>query len=383
MRNLRIKYRILPLLFIGALFFPFINGKIGLIQEIESSENRSLAAKPTFDLLKPDPFPRAYEDWFNDHINLKNRLVLLNNSINYFIFHRSSVPQKLNLGSNGWMYFNNLMLPSFRQSNLFNQKELQQIKDELLYRNQYLSEHNAVHYLAIVPAKASVYPEFLTGNQREHINDSSRTDQLIAFLNGDKNIRIIDLRAALKKKKDIGQLFHKSDHHWNSLGAMVAAQEVLNKVRIDFPQIPEFVKLDNFRIEPYIGKGGDLAKLAGINTVVPEKNNRLHPDKNMLPELIADKNKRYQVPKGFAYGWGYEIRRTTQQQELPNAMIIRDSYGDYIIPFLSYGFNNSLYLWDQWEYTLNKNIFEAEKPQVFITMVTEAQLHKLLEQNPH
>ena len=87
----------------------------------------------------------------------------------------------------------------------------------------------------------------------------------------------------------------------------------------------------------------------------------------------------YLSPKGFPYTDDYEIQMQTGDTTLPNAIIIRDSFTDALLPFLAEGFNRSTFIFDAWEYGNNFNIIEIEKPQIVIYIVLESNLNSLLD----
>jgi hypothetical protein len=45
---------------------------------------------------------------------------------------------------------------------------------------------------------------------------------------------------------------------------------------------------------------------------------------------------------------------------------------------LSYGFSESIYIWDFWNYGLNAAIFEKEQPQVVINILVEKNVETLV-----
>ncbi len=379
MKNYRIKYRILPWFFMIMIAFPLMNGKINFIQDRESSENRKLAELPKLDIGLADPFPQQYENYFNDHVSIKNNLVYLKNYIKYFVFKESPLPANVHLGKDRWFYFNNELLPAKRRASFFNKDELERFRKELEYRHKYFSKHNALYFLAIVPAKASIYPEFTRGDHQYHTADSSRTDQLLLYLHDSTDCHIIDLRKTLLANKPNHQVFHRTDHHWNYAGAVYGSLMILDSVRNYFPRIPK-INFKDFKAIPHKYHPGDLVKLTGLHELIIEKQEKYILTEQWKNKPRRIKERKYEDLEGFAYNWAYEVRRSTSDTSLPNAMIIRDSYGNYITNILSAGFNNTLFVWDKWEYKINESIFENEDFDVYITMITEAQLFKLLQQ---
>jgi hypothetical protein len=58
-------------------------------------------------------------------------------------------------------------------------------------------------------------------------------------------------------------------------------------------------------------------------------------------------------------------------------VVIRDSFGGYLIPYLSSWFRESVFLFDNWEYRANDTIIQQEKPDIVLLMVYEPHLRKI------
>ena len=63
----------------------------------------------------------------------------------------------------------------------------------------------------------------------------------------------------------------------------------------------------------------------------------------------------------------------------PKLMIVSDSFGEYILELLSERFSKSVKIWDNWEYKLNEDIVEKEKPDVMLLVIHEQNLKNLLK----
>lgn len=379
MRLIKIfQYRIFPLAFLAVLLLPFINVYIPIFELKESKENRALAEFPKFEIKHLDPFPNAFEEYYNDHFTFRNNITSFYNYIR-FKQNINPNPKKVVLGKENWMFTNSPYLPNLRQSTQYDKKELQQFAEELNSRNQFLKEHNCDFYIGIIPPKVSIYYDKLKESQYDAGQDTimSRAEQLVNYLNNTSDIKISYLKDSLLAYKSQFLLYKQYDHHWNLLGGFIASKSMLGIIQQDYPSIDMTISLDEYNVNYDLKSGGDLAQLLGIQEYCLEELPILVlKNKDEYPKQISEKS--LIVPEEFAYGWGYEIRKTTNDLNRPNCMVIRDSYGSYFNDFLSRGFNNTLFLWDQWKYTLNKEIFLKEKPDVLIIMIPETALNKFI-----
>lgn len=376
-----ILFRIMPLAFIFFLIFPFINQYISLIDKKESTENRALFPEPNLEMASIDSFPQKYEQYYNDHFNLRNNYNRYLNYLKYKHFDLNPAPGTVVVGKDGWLFYNNDNLPARKANHLFNEAQLDSIKNELEERAEYLKTHNCSLYVGLIPSKASLYynkleePHFYEKN----IEEPSRTSQLCDYIQKNSSINMVNLTDALLKHKDTHQLFRQYDHHWNAMGGYYASQAMLEIIQKDFKQVRTLDSSGLFKMSSEKFEGGDLAMVFGFEEFFSETTPRFKYDDWQNQPKSADRT--LEVPEGFAYGWGYENRKTTKNDSLPNAMIIRDSFGCYLINYMSYGFNNSLYLWDEWKYYINKEIFLKEKPEVFVILIADHNLQQLMDKS--
>lgn len=372
-------YIIFTSVFILILVLPYLNQHFKLITAAETKENRLLNKAPEFNLSLLDPFPNEYENYYNDHFGLRSSFLELNNYVLYKKLKRSSVPNKVIIGNDDWFFYNNVYLPDRSFHNLFNPKKLQKVVTELQRRNKYLKERNCQFFLAIVPAKASIYPEN-TGKRADSLIKGfpyTRTDQFMDFMANYPEIITYDLRIPLRRYRDSLKLYHQHDHHWNQLGGFIASEYLIQEMAKIIPSINTDIDINQYNITYQDKKGGDLSNILGVSQLCCEKNPLMEPKKK--EHIInSDHKLQYQAPKNFAYSWGYEVRRYSNAATSPKLLVIRDSYGSYIKNPISRGFCYTTLIWDAWQYKLNEPIVEKEKPDVFLLMVSEENLHKLL-----
>ena len=139
-----------------------------------------------------------------------------------------------------------------------------------------------------------------------------------------------------------------------------------------------FTEAEDYDLQMLRKNYGDLTAMLGIRSIV----------KDDFPELIPldsanlyskGEKKDYKVPEKFPYPWDYYHYYKTDKYNAPRALIIRDSFTNHLIPFLSRSFKESFYIWDGWKYRLNQPILNNEQPDVLIEIIIENNADLLLK----
>jgi len=370
----RLTYCFLPIAFVILLLLPGLDSIFGFFNDIESLENRKLAVRPKFDINHLDYYPDSLENYYNDHFFMRNSMNKLWSEFSIKYLKKSPSPKSI-IGEKGWLYMTERELETYLVKNLFSTQELDSFVTEITKRAKYLSSIGTKYYFVIAPTKYSVYPEYLPGLYKIE-NKKTRTDQISDALKKISNVTLIDLRKTLLQHKSEQLLFRKTDNHWNSYGAYYAYYEIINKLKLDFPEMLSPYPLDSFNIELLNVKGGNIATIINGEYIFRETH---QPKIEFIHQKVFEGQKRnYPVINGFAYPWDYEKVYTSISKNNLKALIIRDSFGDALSPYLSANFSESVYIFDAWQYKLNKEIVDNEKPDVFIQMSLECHYHNLL-----
>ena len=83
------KYHILLItIFLLFIFSGFVLFLVLPKEKIDLEENRTLHEIPKFKLAKLDPFPRAFENYYNDHFPYRKQLIKGYNKVNYHILKK-------------------------------------------------------------------------------------------------------------------------------------------------------------------------------------------------------------------------------------------------------------------------------------------------------
>jgi hypothetical protein len=79
--------------------------------------------------------------------------------------------------------------------------------------------------------------------------------------------------------------------------------------------------------------------------------------------------------EGFGYLSEYEKRFANKKSKSGlRILIIRDSFGDHLVPFISEIFDESVFIFDGWRYELNDSIVEIVKPDIVIYLGLETHI---------
>ena len=99
-----------------------------------------------------------------DNIPFKNQLIAINNSIDYFVFHKAS-NERVILGEDQWLFYDckddGDPIGSYQGTNLFTEADLLAIKNNCIEQRDFLASQGKEFVIFIVPNKERVYYEHL------------------------------------------------------------------------------------------------------------------------------------------------------------------------------------------------------------------------------
>jgi len=368
----------LVIMFCALLTFPFINERLGWIKDVASFENRQPAELPVFNIQLLDPFPVQYEHYYNDHFNLRSRLIRMHNYFKIVCFQKSPIPDKVVIGKDNWLFLASEEMESYTGKNRLTEKELAAFKKELDYRVRYLADKKCQLYFVIAPCKASVYPEKI-GFEYYRLSDQTWGQQLIDYLSKNSSIKYVNLFDTLVAHKGEEPLFQTLDNHWNELGGFYAANALINLMRKDFPKLTP-LQLNHYRLKKEIITEGNTQTMLGNLSLFKELNIHLVPTQPLKAHEGEKRN--YPPVYGFAYGWDYENVRVQADTNGYRLLIISDSFGAAMFPFLSENFGRTVKIFDAWQYKLNEDIVAAEQPDAVVVVIDEPILRNLIHNVP-
>ncbi|MEI7594232.1 MAG: DHHW family protein [Bacteroidota bacterium] len=375
MTNNKFRVYFISTIFIVIISFPLINSRFSLIKDIPSNENRKMASKPQLNFNLLDPYPPLYEKYYSDNFTIRSLMIKYYNLLNIYAFEKSPIPDQVIFGKDGWLFLAGNELDAYRGKNSFNQKDLEEFKLELEYRKKYIENNGGKFYFMIAPNKANIYSNKMPNNIFK-INNQSWGEQLIEYLNLNSNVKPIDISNALiNTKKE--NLYYKLDNHWTELGAFYASNEVLKRIHLDFPKVNQLPISDYDLLISDKTHQGNIANMLSNLKSFKEFEYKLVRKPNF--KAVDAAKAGYKVTEGFPYSWDYENVKEIIGSKNPKILIISDSFGYSIFPFISEEFSRSVKIFDAWQYKLNEEIIQKEKPDIVLLITVEPLLKNILK----
>jgi hypothetical protein len=347
--------------FLVALSAPVVKMKLRPESAQARTENRTLAPLPELSLRMTTlrQLPEKFGLYFNDHFGFRLTLIRWQAIAEVKWLRVSSSPTVI-LGKDGWLFFdssNEEGLRSYRSEKPFTEEQLAGWGQELTARRDWLAQRGIRYLFVVAPDKQSIYPEYLPENLIR-TPQSSRMDQLIAYVKERSNFAILDLRPTLLEQKGARPLYYKTDTHWNSVGGFVAYSAILRELAKSFSEMQPLK--ESASLEPKgTSHDGDLSRMLGMGGLLSEEMTEftlrsqgytLNSDSTGGFELFTSENKR---------------------RDLPKLIMFCDSFGNAIMPFLAQHFSRGVFAFKP---QFDPIRVEVEHPNVVIEEIAERHL---------
>jgi hypothetical protein len=358
--------------FLAILTLPIINDCVGLVKFKRDDENRSFHDKIEIDFAKLDKFPQNFEDYYNDNFTFRTPLIKIFHKIKFKVFHVSSNQENVLIGKDGWYFLGGIEKEIFEGRKNFTEEELKQFYKLWKERINYLTTKKIKAYWLICPTKHAIYTDKLPSNVIIQAG-LSRTQILKAKINQQFPNLILDPTSFLIEQRKHHKLYFQLDNHWNQRAGNLVSRFVLNILKKDFPLLnPSY--LNNYFWKDTIKQDGIHYAALGINELAE------HVEIAKTKRTFAKEIKRYgfKPPKDFVYHWDFEKRFNNQTNGKYRILVIRDSFGDDVIPFLKEAFRESVFIFDNWKYAMDKEIIEVVKPDIVLYLSLETHIENFI-----
>lgn len=354
---------ILSLVFLAAIVTPLAIMQFSVEETISLAEKRKLVEKPSFtlSLQTVHTFPQEYENYFNDHFGLRNTLVYFYNAF-FVTFFQTSPKSHTVVGKDKWLFLAaNNVITDFMGLNQLDDNKLQQWKQILLDREEWLNDQGIKYLFIPAPNKVMIYPEYLP----DRILDKSgptKLDQVLNHLAKPPSFTsVLDLRPALLSSKKDCQLYFKGDTHWNMDGAYIGYASIIEAIRGWFPELTPIPKEQLIRT--YERMSGDLTYTLNLAEMYAENRSMLTiPDADKL--IKHQKFAGYPQPdtpyQKFRRGVLFTNENPARQR---TAVFISDSFGSGMRDFLAPHFKRIVFVKDA-RFEDMKKLIEIEKPDI-------------------
>lgn len=358
------------LVFLVCICLPVADQFLDLAPRVELMENDP-AQLPPFSLSQASKgFNTLQRGYLEKTFGFRKNLVRLENILDYLVLDSSTHFQSVIKGKGDWLFLamenNDLnVIEDYRSGRLFTPAELDWWTSVFKSRRDWLAEQGIRYLVVVAPNKHSVYPEFLP-EAYTRINAASRTDQLVTALAA-ADVPVLDLRPVMAEAKKSTLAYYHTDTHWTSHGAHAGYAAIMKRLGAWFPRFHSEVREDfDVVLEP--GLNGGLASMLALGNLFPEERVVFFPKtpRRAVESPTPPKSGNFQPT----------VVMQTNDPALPDAVVIRDSFAQELVPFLSEHFNRVTYLWPyptsaRAIRNFDKETIGREKPAVVIEEFVE------------
>jgi len=323
----------LMLLFLFFIFGVMILNVIVPDKKFSAQENRNLKSKPKFsvDNLLYNKFTSKYETYIADQFILRNFWINVKS--------RSEIISGKKENNDVYLGKDKYLIAKFKKP------DEESFDEKLKAVNDFSNENKKVtKYIMLVPNKIKVLEDKLpkyapVENQLEYINK---------FYSGlDKSVKTINVYDTLNKNKN-KYLYYKNDHHWTTQGAYYAYLEFCKSSGLT-PKDANDYDIKKVSNKFY----GTLYSKAGVTNVDSDIINVYSPKKHedLLVNYVEEKKKSSSLYNSsslntkdkystFLDGNHPLIKISTMSDSSKKLLVIKDSYANCFIPFLTSHFND-------------------------------------------
>ncbi len=188
----------------------------------EAGGNQALSAAPALRNAEGGWNPNylsQLQDYASDNFYLRQDMITAWSALNAKTLN-SSITEDVVLGRDGWLYYGQT-LPDYAGTEPMTDRELFSAARNLALISEYSESQGARFLFTVAPNKSSLYPEHMpdiTASDRPH--DAER---LAEALEGE-DVDYLDCFTLFRDQEET--LYFKTDSHWNSKGAALAADAV-------------------------------------------------------------------------------------------------------------------------------------------------------------
>lgn len=355
--------RITVATFFVLLWLPLLIAIVEADESRSTTEQRSLSPAPAKPVDVPSlaAFPAAFDAYYDDHVGLRIPMIRSWAWLHIELLGASPSPSLI-VGRDGWFFYGQKQaIAQARGTHRLDESTTAQWARELAHRRDWLRDRGISYLVVFVPNKHRMYGEHLPASL-PRMSEVSTLDDLAAYLSRASDVPVLDLRDDLARAKRRHRIYHKTDTHWNDLGAYTGYAAILRRTSELLPEFPPMEPVPVVRSDrttPGLG----LPRIVGLSLAYPELSHDLrvkNPRAEVPQHRRAAHLARAEQRLPFALGTG--------DPSQPTAVMFRDSFANALVPYLSESFRRIVYIWDR---DIDAAAIEIEKPSIVIHEMTE------------
>lgn len=283
-------------------------------------------------------------------------------------------------GKDGWYFLGNSFqdvinkhvadIPEVRKETIIHIQQMDRL-------NRLAKSLNSSFLYVIAPDKHGIYHEYLPDYlARKNAVEHRYAAKAIPMLS-EKDILVVDLYDVLKSKKKLGNLYYRTDTHWNMLGASIGFEEIYQKIKIAAPH-RKWRNIGEYSLKSMPSVDGDLISIGGFYNV------SLKDDDNFALIYKTDSPVIWKIDGKKEIGLlskGKEINSAKADNPIemhnPNAMnkiklvVIGDSFFTALSPFFNASFSDIVYIAHTIPIEDQERVIQKFKPDIVVYETVE------------
>lgn len=289
-------------------------------------ENRTLAPFPAGETAVPlGEWPAAFDAWLGDHAPFRNQFMTLNARANWALGSLDS--SDVLLGREHWLFLRDVSdsssLSDYQGLTAYTPEELAACRNALTALQTALARRGCRLAVLLAPAKEGVYSQYMP-TFIPAVSRPTKVQALAGYLGAETSVPILWPQQPLRDAAQRRQVYYKYDTHWNEAGAYLAASELLQMLERPAAPFEEAI----FTADPDTPAPADLANVSGAWAICTDD-----------VYYTAD------LPRGVCTLTQSAGSITRWQGAGEGSLVlIRDSFGEALAPFLTAQFKSSLAL---------------------------------------
>lgn len=357
-----------------SLVVPSILHLTGWVQFERESENRVFQDSINVDFAKLDKLPKEVDAYVKDNFTFRTPMLDAYHYTKFSLYGVSPHPDQVVVGSNGWFFEAGEDREIYEGLRDFSKEDLDAFESYWERKFRLLDSLDVKVYWIMCPIKNYVYEDELPIFMQRP-DGPTRSEVLTNFLKPRFNINFLNAKQRLIDAKENGQkVFYKMDNHWNYTAGNMVTNMLLEAIKKDFPtkNIPQISQVQ--WKDSLLQKGIQYQRI-GVKSLSEIDQFPVFQNRQ------AEEVKKYPFPpmKGFAYPWEYELRfKNKNVKNGLKLLAFRDSFSHQVIPFLSESFEESVYIFDSWQYQINDSILRVVQPDVLVIIGLETHTRNII-----
>ncbi len=222
-------------------------------EKVSVDEKRKLAPPPEFyneDGSRNTNYSVDFENWINDNIGQRSKMIVQNAKIQYYLFNVLSNNSDKYLGPNGELnYATSSMILDYQHKNLYSEERLAEITDSFQYLKDYVEGKEERFYYFQCWDKHSIYPEYFPQTVIQY-GETSKTELFNEAICNNTDVNVISPREDLIDAKETTAPYSKwgDPTHWSQRGAYIGYLKLMNAINADSEKTYKILRESDYNL---------------------------------------------------------------------------------------------------------------------------------------